>query len=205
VTHSHRLTALRALAFAGALCALAACGSVPQNPLADSGQITVNPTTGQASAAAQPAAPANADPLTQLAFAIGNTYGPDDANAMNLATGSAPGAPVDPVGLACWTDLANVSNALSMASGAGAPGTGGGVLTDLEELRLQLLAFQGGGQANPLLMKALNDCIAMGQQTVAMGKALPLEFQNLMNQLLITAMQTPGGGGLLLVRHPAGK
>ena len=42
---------MKRIIIAGTLvAALAACGSVPQNPLADAGQITTNPTTGQASA-----------------------------------------------------------------------------------------------------------------------------------------------------------
>ena len=203
---------IRTALICSTLAVLAACGSVPQNPLADSGQITTNPTTGQASAAVQPTC-GGTDPLSVLACQIGQTYGPDDANAINLSLGGTfnaatglwtyPATMVDTVGNACFVDLAAVSNQLSAANGGAGPGTGGGVLTQLEQLRLMMLAFQGGGQANPLLMTALTDCIAMAQQTVAMGKALPLEFQNLMNQLLITAMQSPGGLPVpMLAKHP---
>ena len=193
---------MKRIIIAGTLvAALAACGSVPQNPLADAGQITTNPTTGQASVAAAPTC-GGTDPISVLACQIGVQYGPDDANAINLATGPVPANPVDSVGLLCFNDLAAVSNQLSGANGGGAPGTGGGVLTQLEQLRLLLLAMQNGGAGSPLLMTALTDCVQMAQQTVAMGKTLPLEFQNLMNQLLITAMQTPGGGVLPVGMRP---
>ena len=81
--------------------------------------------------------------------------------------------------------------ALNGSGVSGQPGTSGGALSDLEQLRLLLLAFQSQ-QGNPLVTTALGDCIAMAQQTKALGGALPLEFQNLMNQLLVTAMNNIG-------------
>lgn len=213
---------MRKLIILAATIALAACQTPPGgqpiltppaqlNPLGDTGQITINQTTGQASAAPGPGAPAGADLITTLAFDLGKTYGPDDANAINISTGGVfnsatglwvyPPSALDPDALACWNALAALSNALSAAN-AGPQGTGGGVLTDIAYARLLLLQLQGAG-ANPLLSAVLKTCVTMAQETVAMGKALPLEFQNLMNSVLMTAMTT--GGGLpvpLMARQP---
>jgi hypothetical protein len=170
---------------------LAACGT-SQQPATYAPVITVSPSTGTATETPSTAVAPAGDPFAQLASRIGKTYGDDDTAFINLA-GGMPSA--DPVGFACASDLANVSNGLKTQPNTNPLGQPG-VLSSLEALRLQLMQFSAAG-GNPLLMQTLSDCDTWAMSSVKMGLALKPELLTLLNQIQ-TATITSGGATPLM-------
>jgi hypothetical protein len=164
---------------------LAGCSSADL-PSTYAPTVTVDPTTGTATETPSTATPSG-DLFQQFASDIGVQFGADDVAFVNLS-GGVPVA--DPVGYACASDLANLSNGLK-ATPNGDPLSQPGPLSSVEALRLQFMLLQSAG-GNPLLQQTLQDCDNWAMSTVQMGIALKPEVLAFLNQLQVTMIQSGG-------------
>lgn len=164
---------------------LSACAQ--QNPLVQAPAVTINPQTNVATSAA--ATPSSGGLLDKVATDLGNDFSPDIANAYNLAAGAKPSP--DALGEACakdWIDLASLLKT-SAPAGTGAKLGTLHVFTDLEQLRLNILAASNQSVAQQEA-KTFVDCFAVLQDTKARGLAIPAQFNAAMASLA-AAMLAP--------------
>lgn len=161
----------------------AAVGCAKVNPLANVPTITATPdTNGTSTAVVGPATPtpANAGGVQTLAIKIGNLIGPDDANAINISS-----AGKDPIGNACYVDIANLANAMKPAPLSGNAQLGDiHLLTDLETIRLGLLTTSSTGLFK-LKMTTFTDCSILVQDTRAKGIEVVGQLTDMLNSLAV--------------------
>jgi hypothetical protein len=160
--------------------------------------VTVNATTGVATAGPANALPTNGNPLDFVVAKVGNDLSLDDANTINLAKS-------DPLGLTFANDVAALINAAQASSPAGSPSLGTlHIMSDQEQIRLQLIQLGTAGGQMALIQKTFNDGIAMLRDDEARGIQVAQGFRQFVAQIGAAAagLQVTGAAAALAPTLP---